>query len=415
MAERETTILDYILILVKWKKFILLFTVLSALLAAGIVLILPEWYSASATILIPQDQGVSLGSDQGVSLGSSSSLISQVQSRIPSLPFMGNLFGGGSGSQQFLSILNSRVAQEYIARKFNLQEQYETENSEATIKILKNHVSFQETEQLGGIAISVEDVSPIQASQMANTYVYFLDSLNIRFQTERARGNRIFIHERYDKTFGELTDAEDSLRTFQLTHNIISFPEQLEAEIQSYAQLRGQLALKEIELESTGSFIGQDHPDIQLLQSQVSSIYNQLAQYEKQSNNITSGDKSAEFVMPFAETPQIGMEFFRLQREVKIKAIVYTMLAQQLEQAKIQEARETPTLLILDKAVPPVLRSKPQRTVTVLIVTFISFFLSFVFALTSEHLYRLQTADPREKEKLLTIRRLLSSAKTQDE
>ncbi len=397
MTERETTVLDYILVLLKWKKFVFLFTVLTVIFTAGITFLLPKWYNATAVILIPPNQTAS-------NLGG---LFSQISSTLPSVPLMGDFLGVNSDSENFMAILKSRVAQEYVAKKFDLQMQYDAKNLEETIRELRSNFSFEETKE-GAIEISVEDKSPVRASEMANAYVYFLDSLNINFQTEQARNNRSFIQERYNQTYFELIAAEDTLESFQESNKIISLPEQLQAEIQSYAELKGELAMKEIELESRSNFIGEDHPDIQLLQSQVTSIYNQMSQFEKKSSKINDAGNNTEFVVPFAEIPQIGAEYLRLQREIEIKSILYALLSQQLEQAKIKESRDTPTLLILDEAVPPIRKTKPKRLTLTLIFGGLAFILSTGIAFIFERYNSLRIISPHEHRKLVAIKNLLN-------
>jgi len=397
MAERETTVLDYILVLIKWKKFIFLFTVLTTIFAAGITFLLPKWYNATAVFLIPPNQTSS-------NLGG---LFSQISSSLPSVPLMGDFLGANTDSESFMAILKSRVAQEYVAKKFDLQRQYDAENLEETVRELRSNFDFEETKE-GAIEISVEDKSPVRASEMANAYVYFLDSLNIKFQTEQARNNRSFIQERYNQTYIELIASEDTLESFQKLNKIISLPEQLQAEIQSYAELMGELAMKEIELESMSAFIGQDHPDIQMLQSQVSSIYNQMLKFENKSSQLNNSDNNSGFVVPFTEAPHIGAEYLRLQREIEIKSILYALLSQQLEQAKIKESRDTPTLLILDEAVPPIRKSKPKRLLLTLIFCGLAFLLSTGIAFIFERYNSLGNFSPHEHRKLVAIRNLLN-------
>jgi len=234
MTERETTILDYIYTIVKWWKFIFLFTFFVAVITAGVTLILPKWYRATATILVSQEQ-------------SGLSILTKL-STIPSLPFGGAL-DINTQSNQYLAILDSREAQKFVAEQYGLKKQYKTPNLEETIRMLRSHVNSGLTDQ-GCIYINVEDTSPEQASDMANAYVYYLDSLNIRNQTEQARNNREFIQGQLVSTKEQLQAAEDTLEAFQNQSGIISLPEQLKAVITIYAGLISQLDLKEIEYET---------------------------------------------------------------------------------------------------------------------------------------------------------------------
>ncbi|KPK95973.1 hypothetical protein AMJ80_02600 [bacterium SM23_31] len=392
MPERETTILDYIYTIVKWWKFIFIFTLTVGVITAGITLTLTKWYRATATIIISQEQ-------------SELSILTKL-STIPYLPFGGAL-DINTQSQQYLAILDSRIAQEFVAERYSLQKQYKTSNLEETTRILRSHVDFGLTDQ-GCIYINVEDTSPVQASEMANAYVHFLDSINIKNQTEQARNNRQFIQDRLDSTEIQLQAAEDSLESFQKLNDIFSIPEQVAAGIKSYAELFAQKVAKEIELETIGMNLSKDHPARILLENEINSIQKRLDAYEKKPELLEGAEDNAAFFLPFAESPRLEKEYVRLKREVEKQNAIYTILTEQVEQAKIQEARDTPTLLPLDEAVPPERRSKPRRTITVLIMSALAFIFAMVLTFSFEYINRVQSSSPAEQEKLQAIRRLIS-------
>jgi len=393
MPERETTILDYVYTIVKWWKFIFFFTFFVGVITAGITLILPKWYRATATILVSQEQ-------------SGLSILTKL-STIPSMPFGGGVLDINTQSNQYLAILDSRVAQEFVAEQYGLQKQYKTPNLEETIRMLRSHVNSGLTDQ-GCIYINVEDTSPEQASDMANSYVDYLDSLNIRNQTEQARNNREFIQDRLYSTKEQLQAAEDTLEAFQNQSGIISLPEQLEAVITIYAGLISQLDLKEIEYETMSKNFAVDHPNLKQIKSQIESIQNQIMSYEESTGFFKGPGNKANYFPPFAESPRLEKEYIRLKRDVEIQNALFTLLTEQVEQAKIQEARDTPTLLVLDKAVPPVRRAKPKRTIKVLIMSGLACIFAVVLAFTFEYINRIQKTSPAEQEKLQAIRRLLS-------
>ena len=96
MSDKETNILDYLYTILKWKKFIFFFTFAVGVITAGITLVIPKWYSSTSTVLITEAQ-------PGFSI---SSLLPGA-----SIPFWGDLFNFNEESQQYMAILNSRIAQ----------------------------------------------------------------------------------------------------------------------------------------------------------------------------------------------------------------------------------------------------------------------------------------------------------------
>jgi uncharacterized protein involved in exopolysaccharide biosynthesis len=62
-----------------------------------------------------------------------------------------------------------------------------------------------------------------------------------------------------------------------------------------------------------------------------------------------------------AAAPSLQFELQRLQREAELKQNLYATVVQQYEQARLQEARNIPTLTVLSEPFVPVRRSAPNR------------------------------------------------------
>ena len=67
-----------------------------------------------------------------------------------------------------------------------------------------------------------------------------------------------------------------------------------------------------------------------------------------------------DFSVPFARVPEVGLELARLTREVKVQETLVTLLTQEVQHARINEARDLPTVQVLDRAVPAVRHSRPR-------------------------------------------------------
>ena len=65
------------------------------------------------------------------------------------------------------------------------------------------------------------------------------------------------------------------------------------------------------------------------------------------------------------------------------------LLAQQLEQAKIAEAKDLPTVQVLDQAVPAVRHSKPSKRINLGIAGIVSIFVSSCLAFTLDYFNRI--------------------------
>jgi len=398
MKERETTLLDYLYILARWKKFIILFPFLAGVVTAGITLLMPKWYTATATILIPQD----------VSGMDVSSLMTNFD-----LSF-GGFFNLGEKDNRYHAILRSRGAHEHVIRKFDLQDYYQTQNLEQTIRALRSHVSSGTTDE-DALYVSVEDRSPRLASDMANEYVGYLDARNKDLQTEQARNNRIFIQTRLDQNIKDLRAAEDSLNAFQETYDVISLPQQIEAALTAYTSLYSELQLKKVGYDLARINLSENNPQLTALKSELDAIQKSLAQYEITADSFRDAEFKPSLYVPFDEVPRIAMKYARLKRDIETHNRLFAFLTEQFEFAKLQEARNTPTLQILDRAVPPDRKSRPKRTLIVLFFAGAAFLFAVCTAVTFEYFRRIHDTSPEERKKIEAILHVLRKKRRNDE
>jgi uncharacterized protein involved in exopolysaccharide biosynthesis len=136
----------------------------------------------------------------------------------------------------------------------------------------------------------------------------------------------------------------------------------------------------------------------------------------------TESEKSQVLYVPFSEVPKLGLELARLTRDLKIQEAIFELLSSQYEQAKIQEAKDTPTIQVLDRAVPPEKRSRPKRAMMVILAGIASLFVGIVFTFGLEYLQATRKRNPEEfrkieqllsafKEDVLDIKRLFFKSK----
>jgi len=88
--------------------------------------------------------------------------------------------------------------------------------------------------------------------------------------------------------------------------------------------------------------------------------------------------------------PTLALEYGRLMRELKVQETLYTLLTSQYEQAKLAEARDTPTVQVLDPAVPAEKKSKPRIRLNVMIAGILALFVGIFLAFFLEYLERIR-------------------------
>jgi len=323
--------------------------IIVTVIAVTIVMLMPLTYRSTAIIMPPK-------SESGLNISSA----------LSSLPF-GNILGTGGDSKAltFLAILKSRKIQLAIIKKFNLENIYNTKFIEDAIEELNNNTSI-EIEEEGTIKISFTAKTPwfhreheiTQRKELVknvtNHYVKLLDNVNRELNSETAVNHRKFIEERYYLNKEELRLAEKALNKFQNEHNAIALENQTSAAIDIAAAIKSTLMTNQVKIEIMQQTLPEDHPDLANLQKENRLLQEQLDQ-------LNTG-KESDFLLPkFDQMSDLGMEYVRLSRDVEVQNQIFIFLTQQYEEAKISEAKDTPTLQVLDFGDIPEKKYKPAR------------------------------------------------------
>ena len=122
-----------------------------------------------------------------------------------------------------------------------------------------------------------------------------------------------------------------------------------------------------------------NHPDIENIKKENSELSKKMNELEYGANVI--GYKKSNLFPVLADVPELGVELVRLKREVEIQNTLFVFLTQQYEEAKIKEAKDTPTVQILDYPQKPQLKSAPKRVLILIFCIIITFFVNVLFIL----------------------------------
>jgi tyrosine-protein kinase Etk/Wzc len=384
LRDEELNLLDYWRVIRKRAWLIVVLCLVSVLVSWGYSLWLPKVYESTATILAsPEGPRGSLGLASGVmqSIGGLS---------LPSLTPQRDML---------LGLLKSRTTAGSAVRRFNLQELYEARFEGDAIKRLQAVMNIALSKE-GIIAIKVEATDPQLAADIANFYVDSLDRMVTRLEISEASRQRTFIGERIAQTERELRQAEEALRQFQESHWAIALQEQARGSVEVAAQLRGEIMASEVQLEVMRNFATDGNPEVVKMKRRIEELKRHLGQMQYgqgwtlPAESRNHGESHKEIHVPFAQIPELGLELARLTRDVKVQETVYTLLTQQLEQAKIAEARDMPVVRPLDVGVPADRQSKPKLKLNIAIAGITSLFLGIFLAFFLEYLAGVKQAPP---------------------
>ena len=117
-------------------------------------------------------------------------------------------------------------------------------------------------------------------------------------------------------------------------------------------------------------------------------------------------DKLTDAEITLDKTPNTSLRYLDALRNLKYQEAVYEILAKQFEMAKLDEAKDAPLIQILDKATAPEKKSKPKRSLIVILATLVAFFLAVIWAFMKEAMLRAKQ-EPVQSERISTLKRYI--------
>ncbi|MFN3560503.1 MAG: GNVR domain-containing protein [Chloroherpetonaceae bacterium] len=349
-------------VLIRYRKWIIVTTLSTTALSTLIAFLLPVWFLASSVILVGQQSDVlNLSKLLGVSAGLASDLLGKNKL--------------SDEVDRYEAIFKSERLRLAVIEKFDLIKEYEFDSPDVkepiknTLKELDANISFKDNKN-GTITISaIYKENAEKSAEMAQFIVAMMDSINRQLATESARNQRIFIERKYIQAQEELARAEVALNMFQKQYKVPEIKDQIRASLEASAQIESAAITSEVEYNVLKDALGENHPQVLQAKSKVQELKRQVKRFEQ-------GGLSSDIIIPFEKMPDVGMEYMRLYRNLLLQTKIVEFLTTQYEQAKIQEAKDTPTLLVLDKARVPEWKAKPKRLFIILGGMVIGFILS---------------------------------------
>jgi uncharacterized protein involved in exopolysaccharide biosynthesis len=316
--------------------------------------LMPKWYESTATLVTPKEGSGGLLSNL---------MVSGMLQQNPGLGVgMPTLPSFTPNRDLLIGVLKSRTIAQAVVERFGLQARYRVSYVDDAIKHLRDLTTIA-TSREGVISVKVEDREPATAAAIANYYIDLLDQQVARYGTGEASRQRSFLTGQLARARVDLDASEQSLRRFQEQNRAIVLQDQTKGAIEAAARLKGEIMASEVQLQVMRNFATEANPEIVALRRRIGEMNRQYAQMQFGERAAVDGrGQKGDFTVPFARVPELGLELVKLAREVKIQEVLVTLLTQQLEQARIAEARDTPVVQVLDRAVPAERYSRPRAT-----------------------------------------------------
>ena len=356
-----TSLLDLLIVLAERKLVILLSTLIFGVAATVIALVTPPMFTATAVILPPQQASSSAAALLG-QLGGIAGVA-------------GQSLGIKNPSDIYIGILSSRTVMDKLVTQHSLKDVYDVETLTDARRKLSKYSSFNAA-KYSMIHISVEDRDPRRAADLANAYVKCLQEQNSRLAVSEAAQRRLFFERELDKEKALLVEAETAMQKMQEQKGLFQVSSQVSAVIQSMAQLRAEIVAREVALERLKAGATGQNPEVQGQKIEIEALRAQMKELEAKSTRDGSNP-----LMPTSMVPAAALDYARRLREVRYHEALYELLARQYEVARIDEARESPVIQVVDQAVPPEKKSAPRRSYYLIIGLFLGAVVGMVLAL----------------------------------
>jgi capsule polysaccharide export protein KpsE/RkpR len=246
------------------------------------------------------------------------------------------------------------------------------------------------------ITVTVSDTDPQRAAQIAQAYVEELDRVAAAVNTSAARREREFIEERLKSVKQDLDASSQKFSEYSSQNATIDLKEQGVAMVQAAAVLRGQFIAAQSELEGLEQIYTSNNVRVRMLRARLDELQRQMQKIGGNTAKPDEGTSGQEFPS-IRQLPLLGVRWADLYRETKIQETVYALLTQQYEQAKIEEARETPVVKVLDAAVVAERKSGPHRLIVILLGTLLALCAGSVWVLARAAWQGMDSEDPRKQ------------------
>ena len=356
------------------RAFLARVTAMGAAVALVLAFLIPKRFESKTLLMPPEQANVGLAS-----------LMAMTRSSDALGALAGDMLGMKTSGALFMGILTSRTVEERIVTKFDLRGVYHVKRMEQARKILEANTFMTEDRKSGILAITVTDEDPKRAAAIGQAYVDELDRLVVELNTSTAHRERVFLEERLKTIKQDLDVAARDFSEFASKNAAIDIKEQGKATMEAAAVLEGQLIAAQSEREGLRQIYSDENVRVRAVGAKIAELQKRFDQIGGGAGGAAiSGKVDDNTAYPsLRKLPLLGVTYADLFRKTKVEETLYDVLTQQYEFAKVQEAKETPSVRVLDPPNLPDKKSYPPRLLIVALGAILSFSFGIVWLLGS--------------------------------
>lgn len=380
------------------RRLLLKVSAIGLVISLIVALIIPHRFNSTVQLMPPDQQSLAvtaLAAFTGRSTGTSAVA--------PLAGLASDLLGQRTSGDLFIGVLRSRTVLTALIAKFDLRKVYGKKLWIDAGKKLVSRTEIKQDKKSGIITIIVSDRSPQRAAEMAQEYVTQLNGVITQLNTSSARREREFLEGRLRQVSAGLEVAERNFSDFASKNAAIDIPEEGKAMLEAGAELEGQLIAAQTELQGLRQVYADDHVKVRSMQARVQELQRQIQNLGGKSGS--AGDVTNADTDPLYPTirklPLLAVQYADLLRTSRVQEAVFEVLTQEYELAKVQEAKEVPSVKVLDAPNIAERKSFPPRRVITIVGTLLSFIGAMLWIIGRDRWERL---DPNDRTKSLAIR-----------
>jgi len=374
--QREVSLIEILTELARRKRLIVIATGAFTLIGLVTGLVLPPRYTAVTKLMPPQQ-----------TQSSSALLMSQLSSAgVSPLAAMAGGLGLKSPNDIYVGMLNSRPVADAIIQKYDLQAVYRDRDMTATRKDLEENTQVT-SEKSGFISVAVTDHDRKRAAEIANEYTEQLRLLTKTIALTESSQRRLFYESQLKDAKDSLISAQVEFERVQQDKGMVQPDAQARAIIEGQADLRAQIAAKEVSIQAIRSYSTDRNPVLEIAARELASLKEQASRLEHRGHSTAAGD------LALRDVPNAGLDFLRAQHEVQYRQSLFDLLVKQYDAARLDQAKDAAVIQAVESAIEPDRRSSPKRAIIALISCFTGFLLGCLLAIVQWRMQML-AADP---------------------
>lgn len=380
---RRLDLLDVALIFAQRKWLILAWAFAGLIIAIIAIFRVPTLYKADATIMPPQQEQ------------SSAALLSQLGA-LTAIAGVGSNLGLKNPADLYIAILQTNLVADNMVNRFHLEDVYNIHDLDAAAGRLRKRSKFV-ADKTGLIQVTVEDGDPQRAADLAKGYADELFRQNNRLAIGSASQRRQFFEQQLAQEKDRLADAEIAFKKTQQKTGVLQVSGQAQTIIGEEASIRANITAHEVQLAALLASSTEENPDVVRLRTELTGLREQL-------NKLQNGTSGA--MLSQHEFPEAGLEYIRKERDVQYHQTLFDLLARQLEAARIDEAKASPTVQLVDPPLVPKAKSWPKPFLFILIGLVVGTMFGCIRA-SMIYLYNYAETDPGLRDRYAQIKQAM--------